>query len=223
MAKKDKNICAVFIEPIQGEGGINIPNNDYLKDLRSICSEEGWLLMLDEVQTGNGRTGHYFCYQESDVIPDVVTTSKGLGNGFPIGACLTAGFAKQILKPGSHGSTFGGNPLAMAVGNAVIDIVSSKKFLKNVNYLSKHFLSNLNQLKEKYPKIIKEIRGKGLLIGIQLHKEQAKFIKKMMDKKVLTIRAAENVVRILPPLNVKKSEINHAIKIINQVCKELKK
>ena len=124
------------------------------------------------------------------------------------------------MTPGTHGSTFGGNPLAMAVGNAVMDIVSSKKFLNNVKRSSKYFLSNLNKLKEKYPNIIKEIRGRGLLIGLQLHKNQAKFIKKLIDNKLLTIRAAENVVRILPPLNVKKNEIDQAVRIIDKVCSE---
>ena len=125
------------------------------------------------------------------------------------------------MIPGTHGSTFGGNPLAMAVGNTVMDIVSSKKFLNNIKKLSKYFLLNLNLLKEKYPKVIKEIRGRGLLIGIQLQTDQTKFIKKLMDNKLLTIRAAENVVRILPPLNVKKNEINQSLKIINKVCAEL--
>ena len=122
------------------------------------------------------------------------------------------------MTPGTHGSTFGGNPLAMSVGNAVIDIVSSKKFLNNVMKLSKYFFLRLNQLKEKYPNVIKEIRGRGFLIGIKLHKDQAKFIQKLMNNKLLTIRAAENVVRVLPPLNVKKNELNQALKIINKVC-----
>ena len=126
------------------------------------------------------------------------------------------------MTPGTHGSTFGGNPLAMAVGNAVMDIVSSKKFLNNIRRLSKYFFSNLNLLKKNYPKVIKDIRGKGYLIGIQLHKDQTKFIQKLMDKKLLTIRAAENVIRILPPLNVKKNELDAALKIINKVCTELK-
>ena len=126
------------------------------------------------------------------------------------------------MTPGTHGSTFGGNPLAMAVGNAVMDIVSSKKFLNNIKRLSKYFFSNLNLLKKNYPKVIKDIRGKGYLIGIQLHKDQTKFIQKLMDKKLLTIRAAENVIRILPPLNVKKNELDQALKIINKVCAELK-
>ena len=221
--KINKNTAAIMIEPIMGEGGIKVIPDWCLKELRKLCDKKKILLILDEVQCGISRSGNFLAFEKSKIKPDIVPIAKGIGGGFPIGAVLMNKKVATAMLPGTHGSTFGGNPLAMACGNTVLDIVSSKKFLKNVNSLSEYFLSNLNQLKEKYPRIIKEIRGRGLLIGIQLHKDQAKFIKKMMDKKVLTIRAAENVVRILPPLNVKKSEIYHAIKIINQVCKELKK
>ena len=221
--KINKNTAAIMIEPIMGEGGIKVIPDWCLKELRKLCDKKKILLILDEVQCGISRSGNFLAFEKSKIKPDIVPIAKGIGGGFPIGAVLMNKKVAASMIPGTHGSTFGGNPLAMACGNTVMDIVTSKKFLKNVNNLSKHFLSNLNQLKEKYPKIIKEIRGRGLLIGIQLHKDQAKFIKKLMDKKLLTIRAAENVVRILPPLNVKKSEINYAIKIINQVCKELEK
>ena len=221
--KINKNTAAIMIEPIMGEGGIKVIPDWCLKELRKLCDKKKILLILDEVQCGISRSGNFLAFEKSKIKPDIVPIAKGIGGGFPIGAVLMNKKVATSMLPGTHGSTFGGNPLAMACGNTVMDIVTSKKFLKNVNNLSKYFLSNLNQLKEKYPKIIKEIRGRGLLIGIQLHKDQAKFIKKLMDKKVLTIRAAENVVRILPPLNVKKSEINYAIKIINQVCKELEK
>ena len=221
--KINKNTAAIMIEPIMGEGGIKVIPDWCLKELRKLCDKKKILLILDEVQCGISRSGNFLAFEKSKIKPDIVPIAKGIGGGFPIGAVLMNKKVAASMLPGTHGSTFGGNPLAMACGNTVMDIVTSKKFLKNVNNLSKYFLSNLNQLKEKYPKIIKEIRGRGLLIGIQLHKDQAKFIKKLMDKKLLTIRAAENVVRILPPLNVKKSEINYAIKIINQVCKELEK
>ena len=161
-------------------------------------------------------------FEKSKCIPDIVPIAKGIGGGFPIGAVLMNKKVAAGMTPGTHGSTFGGNPLAMAVGNAVMDIVSSKKFLNNIKRLSKYFFSNLNLLKKNYPKVIKDIRGKGYLIGIQLHKDQTKFIQKLMDKKLLTIRAAENVIRILPPLNVKKNELDAALKIINKVCAELK-
>jgi acetylornithine/N-succinyldiaminopimelate aminotransferase len=221
--KINKNTAAIMIEPIMGEGGIKVIPDWCLKELRKLCNKKKILLILDEVQCGISRSGNFLAFEKSKIKPDIVPIAKGIGGGFPIGAVLMNKKVSASMLPGTHGSTFGGNPLAMACGNTVMDIVTSKKFLKNVNNLSKYFFLKLNQLKEKFPKIIKEIRGIGLLIGIQLHKDQAKFIKKLMDKKVLTIRAAENVVRILPPLNVKKSEINHAIKIINQVCKELEK
>ena len=221
--KINKNTAAIMIEPIMGEGGIKVIPDWCLKELRKLCDKKKILLILDEVQCGISRSGNFLAFEKSKIKPDIVPIAKGIGGGFPIGAVLMNKKVAKSMIPGTHGSTFGGNPLAMACGNTVMDIVTSKKFLKNVNTLSKYFLSNLNQLKEKFPKIIKEIRGRGLLIGIQLHNDQAKFIKKVMDKKLLTIRAAENVVRILPPLNVKKSEINYAIKIINQVCKELEK
>jgi len=150
-----------------------------------------------------------------------VPIAKGIGGGFPIGAVLMNKKAASGMTAGTHGSTFGGNPLAMAVGNSVMDIISNKKFLDNVKKISKYFFSRLNQMKNKYPKVIKEIRGRGLLIGIQLYSDQTKFIKKLMENKLLTIRAAENVVRILPPLNVKKNEIDQALKIIKKVCSEI--
>ena len=221
--KITKNTAAIMVEPIMGEGGIKVIPDWCLKELRKLCNKKKILLIIDEVQTGISRSADFLAYEQSKIKPDIVPIAKGIGGGFPIGAVLMNKKVAKSMIPGTHGSTFGGNPLAMACGNTVMDIVTSKKFLKNVNTLSKYFLSNLNQIKEKFPKIIKEIRGRGLLIGIQLHNDQAKFIKKVMDKKLLTIRAAENVVRILPPLNVKKSEINYAIKIINQVCKELEK
>ena len=177
---------------------------------------------MEEVQCGISRSGDFLAFEKSKVKPDIVPIAKGIGGGFPIGAVLMNKKVAAGMKPGTHGSTFGGNPLAMAVGNTVIDIVSSKKFLNNVKTLSKYFYLRLNKLKEKYPKIIKEIRGRGLLIGLQLHKDQSKFIKKLMENKLLTIRAAENVVRILPPLNVKKNEINESLRIITNVCEKLK-
>ena len=220
--KITKNTAAIMIETIMGEGGIKVIPDWCLKELRKICNKKKILLILDEVQCGISRSGDFFAFENSKVKPDIVPIAKGIGGGFPIGAVLMNKKVASGMTPGSHGSTFGGNPLAMAVGNSVMDIVSSKKFLNNIKNLSKYFILNLNLLKEKYPSIIKEIRGKGLLIGIQLYKDQAKFINKLMDNKLLTIRAAENVVRILPPLNVKKKEIDQALMIMNKVCLELK-
>ena len=219
--KITKNTAAIMVETIMGEGGIKVIPDWCLRELRKICNNKDILLILDEVQCGIGRSGDFFAFEKSKVKPDIVPIAKGIGGGFPIGAVLMNKKVASGMTAGTHGSTFGGNPLAMTVGNSVMDIIANKKFLKNVKNISKYFLVNLNKIKEKYPGVIKEIRGKGLLIGIQLHTDQANFIKKLMDNKLLTIRAAENVVRILPPLNVKKNEIDQAIKVIKKVCIEV--
>jgi len=218
--KISKNTAAIMVETIMGEGGIKVIPDWCLKELRKLCNKKKILLILDEVQCGIGRSGDFFAFENSKVKPDIVTIAKGMGGGFPIGAVLMNKKVASGMIAGTHGSTFGGNPLAMAVGNSVMDIISNKKFLNNVKNISKYFLSNLNKIKEKHPTVIKEIRGKGLLIGIQLYSDQTKFIKKLMENKLLTIRAAENVVRVLPPLNVKKNEIDQALKIIQKVCLE---
>ena len=220
--KITKNTAAIMVETIMGEGGIKVIPDWCLKELRKLCNKKKILLILDEVQCGISRSGDFFAFEKSKVAADIVPIAKGIGSGFPIGAVLMNKKVAVGMIPGTHGSTFGGNPLAMAVGNTVMDIVSTKKFLNNVKKSSKYFFSKLNKLKEKYPSTIKEIRGRGLLIGIQLHTDQTKFIKKLMDNKLLTIRAAENVVRILPPLNVKIKEIDLALKIIDKVCSEIK-
>jgi len=220
--KINKNTAAIMVETIMGEGGIKVIPDWCLKDLRKLCDKKKILLILDEVQCGIGRSGNFFAFEKSKVKPDIVPIAKGIGGGFPIGAVLMNKKVASGMVPGTHGSTFGGNPLAMSVGNAVMDIISNKKFLKNIRILSKYFFLRLNGIKVKYPNVIKQVRGKGFLIGIQLYKNQSIFIKKLMNNKLLTIRAAENVVRILPPLNVKKNEIDVALKIIDKVCSELK-
>ena len=220
--KITKDTAAIMVETIMGEGGIKVIPDFCLRELRKLCDKKKILLILDEVQCGIGRSGDFFAFEKSKVKPDIVPIAKGIGGGFPIGAVLMNKKVAAGMVPGTHGSTFGGNPLAMSVGNKVMDIVSNKKFLNNVKKLSKYFLSNLNNIKEKYPDIIKQIRGRGFLIGIQLHQDQTNFIKKLMENKLLTIRAAENVVRVLPPLNVKKSELDQALNIINKVCSQFK-
>ena len=215
----NKNTAAIMIETIMGEGGIKVIPNWCIKGIRDLCNKKGILLILDEVQCGIGRSGKFFAFEYAKVKPDIVPIAKGIGGGFPIGAVLMTKKISNAMVPGTHGSTFGGNPLAMAVGNAVLDQIN-KNLLNHVKKMSKYFINNLNNLKKKYPKIIKEIRGVGLLIGIQLFKDQTNFINKLMKNKLLTIRASENVIRILPPLNVKKTEINLALKIINKVCRE---
>ncbi len=220
--KINKNTAAIMVETIMGEGGIKVIPDWCLKELRALCNKKKILLILDEVQCGIGRSGDFFAFEKSKVKPDIVPIAKGIGGGFPIGAVLMNKKVASCMIPGTHGSTFGGNPLAMSVGSTVMDIISNKKFLNNVKSLSKYFLLKLNKIKEKYPNVIMQIRGKGFLIGIQLYKDQTDFIKKLMNNKLLTIRAAENVVRILPPLNVKKNEIDLALKIIEKVCSQIK-
>ena len=220
--KINKNTAAIMVETVMGEGGIKVIPDWCLRELRQLCNKKKILLILDEVQCGVARSGDFFAFEKSKVKPDIVPIAKGIGGGFPIGAVLMNKKVASGMTAGSHGSTFGGNPLAMTVGNTVMDIVSKKSFLNNIKKLSKYFLEKLNSVKSKHPDIIKEIRGRGLLIGIQLHNNPTLFIKKLMDYRLLTIRAAENVVRILPPLNVKKKEIDIAVKIISKVCNDLK-
>jgi len=217
----NKNTAAIMIETIMGEGGIKMIPDWCLKELRKLCNKKKILLILDEVQCGIGRTGDFFAFEKSKVKPDIVPIAKGIGGGFPIGAVLMNKKVASCMTVGTHGSTFGGNPLAMKIGSTVLDIVSSKKFLNNVKKNAKYFHDQLHKIKDEFPKIIKEIRGRGFLIGLQLYKDQTNFIKNLMKKKLLTIRAAENVVRILPPLNVKKKEIDQALKIIKKVCIEI--
>ena len=218
----NKKTAAIMVETVMGEGGIKVIPNWCLKELRKLCNKKRILLILDEVQCGIGRSGNFFAFENAKIKPDIVPIAKGIGGGFPLGAVLMNKKVSKCCVPGSHGSTFGGNPLAMSVGNAVLDQIFKKNFLKNVRKLSKYFHKELDNIKKQFPKIIKEVRGTGYLIGLQLFFEQTKFIQKLMDNNLLTIRASENVVRILPPLNVKKTEIDLALKIIKKVCSEYK-
>ena len=213
-----KKTAAVMVETIMGEGGIKIIPDWCLKELRKLCDKNGVLLILDEVQCGIGRTGDFFAFEKSKVKPDIVPIAKGIGGGFPIGAVLMNKKVASGMIAGTHGSTFGGNPLAMQVGNTVFDIISNKNFLNQVKINSNYFIKELKRIQKRYPTIIKEIRGRGFLLGIQLYTDQNDFIKKLMENKLLTIRAADNVIRVLPPLNVKKSELRMAAKIIEKVC-----
>tara|TARA_B100001121_G_scaffold79159_1_gene70167 strand:+ start:158 stop:1321 length:1164 start_codon:yes stop_codon:yes gene_type:complete len=218
--KITKKTAAIFFETAMGESGIKVHSSKFLKEVRKICNKKKILLILDEVQCGIGRSGKFFAYEYAKVKPDIVPIAKGIGGGFPIGAVLMTKKVSKCMIPGTHGSTYGGNPLAMVIGNTIMNEVFKKGFLNNVKKNSKYFLKELNLIKKKYPKVIKEVRGIGLLIGIQLNVELGKFINELTKNKLLTIRAAENVVRILPPLNVKKKEIDLALKIIDKVCAE---
>ena len=216
----NKNTAAIMIETIMGEGGIKVIPDFCLKGLREICDEHGILLILDEVQSAY-RTGNFFAFEKSGIIPDIVPIAKGIGGGFPLGACLVTKKVAVGMKPGTHGSTFGGNPLAMAVGNAVLDIILQKNFLENVSKKGKYFDQHLNEIKNKYPKIIGEIRGIGLIKGLKVLVDSAEFIKKLMQHKLLTVKAEENVVRLFPPLTVQNKELDEGISKIEKVCKEM--
>jgi len=216
----NKNTAAIMVETIMGEGGIKVVPDFCIKGLREICDENDMLLILDEVQCAY-RTGNFFAFEQSGVTPDIVPIAKGIGGGFPLGACLVTKKVSVGMTPGTHGSTFGGNPLAMTVGNAVLDILFEKDFLNNVKKKGKYFDKGLNKVKDKYPKIIKEIRGIGLLKGLKMSVDNAEFMKKLMNQKMLTVKAEENVIRLFPPLIVNNKELDEAIEKIEKVCKEM--
>ena len=216
----NKNTAAIMIETIMGEGGIKEIPDFCLKGLREICDKNHLLLILDEVQSAY-RTGNFFAFEKSGIIPDIVPIAKGIGGGFPLGACLVTKKVSIGMTPGTHGSTFGGNPLAMAVGNAVLDIVYEKDFLKNVQEKGKYFDTELNKLIDKYPKIIKEVRGRGLMKGIKMSVDNNEFMKKLMKNKMLTVKAEENVIRLFPPLTVNNKELDEAISKIEATAKEM--
>jgi acetylornithine/N-succinyldiaminopimelate aminotransferase len=210
-----------MVESILGEGGIKVIPSECLIGLRKICDEKNLLLILDEVQCGIGRTGKFLAFEWSGINPDIVPIAKAIGGGFPIGACLVNKKAGSGMKPGSHGSTFGGNPLAMSVGNAVLDIILQKGFLSNVITLGEYFEGELLKIKEKFPNIIEDIRGKGLLKGVKLKVDNLTFMNLLFENKLLVVKASENVIRLLPPLTVNKSEIDEAISIIHKACEQV--
>jgi len=216
----NKNTAAIMIETIMGEGGIKVVPDFCIKGLRDICDENEILLILDEVQCAY-RTGNFFAFEESGITPDIVPIAKGIGGGFPLGACLVTKKVSAGMTPGTHGSTFGGNPLAMAVGNAVLDIIFEKGFLDKVKEKGKYFHEGLNKVKNKYPKIIGEIRGVGLIKGLKVLVDNVEFMKKLMNHKMLTVKAEENVIRLFPPLIVSNNELNEATSKIEKVCKEI--
>ena len=216
----NKNTAAIMIETIMGEGGIKVVPDFCIKGLRELCDEHGILLILDEVQCAY-RTGNFFAFEKSEITPDIVPIAKGIGGGFPLGACLVTKKVSTGMTAGTHGSTFGGNPLAMAVGNAVLDILFEKNFLKNVKKKGEYFDQSLNKIKKKYPKIITEVRGVGLIKGIKISVDITKFIDRLMKNKMLTVKASENVVRLFPPLVVSNKELDEAITKIEKVCQEM--
>ena len=209
IAANDPNVVAVLTEPVLGEGGIEIPPADFLDDLRVLCDEQDWLLMLDEVQTGNGRTGKLFAYQHTGCVPDVVTTAKGLGNGVPIGTCLARGAAAEVLGPGTHGSTFGGNPLASAAGNSVLDALEDG-LIERADALGKRILDNLRQRLAGNNRVV-DIRGAGLMLGIELNEPCPEVVTAALEAQLLLNVTAESVIRLLPPLTMTDEQADELV------------
>ena len=213
--------AAVVVEPVQGEGGIVPADPEYLKGLRAMCDEYGLLLIFDEVQTGLGRTGKLFAHEWSGVTPDIMALAKGLGGGFPVGACLATEKAAKYMVPGTHGSTFGGNPLAMAAANAVMDVMLEPGFLKHVNDIAAKLWAKLTPLVAKYPKVFEGVRGKGLMIGLKCKVPNGDVVAKLMDNGLLAVGAGDNVVRLLPPLIIAEAEVDAAIGMIDRAAAAL--
>jgi len=217
----DKETCAIMIEPIQGEGGINIATREYLQGLRGLCDERKLLLILDEVQCGMGRTGKYFAYQHYDISPDIMTLAKSLGGGTAIGAMVARPEVAKCLVPGTHASTFGGNPLACAASIAVFETIDKEGLLGNAGRMGTYSLERLRSLQERFPQQIKEVRGVGLMIGIELHKEGSQLVRMCLDKGLILNCTHEKVIRFMPPLGVSQSHVDKGIAILEEVLGEL--
>ena len=213
VAAQDKSVVAVLVEPIQGEGGINLTTMQYLRELRELCDRQGWLLMVDEVQCGLGRTGRWFVYQHAGIEPDVVLLAKGLASGVPIGACLARGAAAAVFKPGTHGSTFGGNPLACAAALATLEAIEEENLMKNAERVGGLILSGLREGLRGVPGVT-EIRGQGLMIGVELDRPCGELVKRALDAGLLINVTMDNVVRLLPPLVMKEREAREVLSIL---------
>ena len=213
--------AAILIEPIQGEGGVRVASSTFLRGLRQLCDQHGLLLVFDEVQTGIARTGEMFAYERYGVTPDVMALAKALGSGFPIGACLATTEASKGMTVGSHGSTFGGNPLAMAVANAVLDVVMADGFIERVRTNALLLKQRLAELKDRHASVIAEVRGEGLLIGLRMIPQASEMIDELRAEKMITVAAGDNVVRLVPPLIIGEKEITEAIGCIDRACTRL--
>ena len=220
IAEHNNTVVAVMIEPVQGEGGISVPDTSYLNDLRHICDENSWLLILDEIQCGIGRTGTFFCFQQSEILPDIVTLAKGLANGVPIGVCLARGQAASVMKPGSHGSTFGGNPLACATALTVIKEITENDLANRAAELGNSIMLRLRQRLDTLNNV-KDIRGKGLMIGIELDAPCGDLVAKAFERGLLINVTADSVVRLLPHLTTTDQEANQIVDIVAELIKEL--
>jgi len=214
---------AILVEPIQGEGGVRVPPANFLRGLRALCDQHGLLLMFDEIQTGFVRTGDLFVYQRAGVAPDIMTVAKALGGGFPVGACLATAEAGKGMTAGTHGSTFGGNPLAMAVGNAVLDELLSPGFIARVRELGLKFKQRLAEIKDRHSAVIAEVRGEGLLVGLRMVPPASEMVDELRNEKMITVAAGDNVVRLLPPLIIGEGEVAEAINRIDRACARLAK
>ncbi len=210
IAENNPDVVAVLVEPVQGEGGINIPDPGYLEELRAIADQHNWLLILDEVQSGNGRTGKFFAYQHTNILPDVVTTAKGLGNGVPIGVCLARGQAADLFRPGHHASTFGGNPLACAAAHAVLDTLEADNLIERAAELGERMLEGLNAALHGNNRI-KEIRGKGLMIAVELSDSCGDLVGKGLEAGILLNVTQDTIVRLLPPLTLSDAEADEIV------------
>jgi acetylornithine/N-succinyldiaminopimelate aminotransferase len=217
----DDVTVAIMLEPIQGEGGINIADIDYMNQIRKLCNAKDLLLIVDEVQTGMGRTGRLFCYEHYGILPDMMTLAKSLGGGFPIGAMIASDKLVDVLKPGMHASTFGGSPVVCAAANAVLDAIEKDRLLANANRMGNYIVKGLNKLKKRFPDIIDCIRNKALMIGVELNVEGAKIVERCLEKGLLINCTQGNVLRIMPPITVNKSEANKALRILSEVISEL--
>ena len=215
--------AAILVEPIQGEGGVRVPPNQFLKGLRALCDQHGMLLIFDEVQTGMGRTGEMFAYQRTGVEPDIMAVAKALGGGFPVGAFLTTKDAGKGITPGTHGSTFGGNPLAMAAGNATLDVMLEPGFLDHVKRIGLLFKQRLAEIKDRFPTIIAEVRGEGLLLGLRCLVPNGQLVDALREERMLSVGAGENVVRLFPPLIVTEAEVTEAMGMLERACARLAK
>ena len=219
VADNNTDICAILVEPIQGEGGVRLASTGYLRQLREFCDQRGWLLMLDEVQTGNGRTGKYFYFQHSGIIPDVVTTSKGLGNGVPIGACLAHGEAAQLMQPGNHGSTFGGNPLACAAALATINTLQDDHLIERAAVLGDRIMASFKTALAGIEHVV-EIRGKGCMIGIELNKPCKSLFSAAMAAGLIINVTADTVIRLLPPFIMTDDQADQVVAILTPLIKD---
>ena len=216
----NENTAAIIIEPIQGEGGIREVPSQCLQGLRKICDENDILLIFDEVQCGMGRTGKMFAHEWSGVSPDIMTIAKAIGNGFPLGACLTSKKVGDKMEFGSHGSTFGGNPLACSVGNAVLDIMTEENFFNKISQVAEKLRSELEKLPTEFPNIIETIKGRGFILGLKCKVNNQEFVEKARTNKILTVKASDNIVRLLPPINLSIEECYEAIEKLRQTCDE---